>query len=59
MSADEIFTLGYSYIEELIGMPISDRRKQAAVLWLLTTRNALHKHLWDDKHDVFDDILKI
>lgn len=59
MNIDEIFTLGYSYIEELVGMPISTRRKNASVLGLLTTRNALHKYLKDEKHDVFDDILKI
>jgi nitrogen fixation NifU-like protein len=59
MKTDGIFELGYSYIEELVGMPISSRRRQASVLWLLTTRNALHKHLSDGKHDVFDDILKI
>lgn len=59
MNIDEVFTLGYSYIEELVGMPISQRRKNASVLGLLTTRNALHKYLKDEKHDVFDDILKI
>jgi len=40
-------------------MPISDRRKNASVLGLLTTRNALHKYLADGQHDVFDDILRI
>ena len=59
MKAEEIFSLGYSYIEELIGMPISDRRKQASTLGLLTTRNALHKHLGDNKKDTFDDVLHI
>lgn len=59
MKAEEIFELGYRYIEELIGMPVSDRRKNASVLGLLTTRNALHKYLQDGKHDVFDDVLRI
>ena len=59
MKVDEIFTLGYSYIEELIWMPISDRRKQASVLALLTTRNALHTLNWDGKTDIFDDVLSI
>ncbi len=59
MSAQEVCNLGYSYIEELIGMPVSDRRKQASVLGLLTTRNALHKHLWDNTHDSFDDVLAL
>jgi len=59
LKAEEIFDFWYSYIEELIGMPISDRRKNASVLGLLTTRNALHKYLADGQHDVFDDILRI
>jgi len=59
MKVSEIFSLGYNYIEELVGMPISDRRKQASVLGLLTTRNALHKHLADGIKDTFDDVLKI
>ena len=59
MKAEDIFGLGYSYIEELIGMPVSDRRKNASVLGLLTTRNALHEYLKDAKHDTFDDVLKM
>lgn len=59
MKAEEVFNLWYKYIEELVGMPISDRRKQASVLWLLTTRNALHTHLWDGRKDTFDEVLKI
>lgn len=59
LKVSEIFEFGYKYIEELIGMPISDRRRQASVLWLLTTRNALHKHVKDGKKDTFDDVLTI
>ncbi|NDK09960.1 iron-sulfur cluster assembly scaffold protein [Candidatus Gracilibacteria bacterium] len=59
MKIEEIFAFGYKYIEELIEMPISDRRKQASVLGLLTTRNALHTYLQDGKIDTFDDVLKI
>jgi len=59
MNTHEIFELWYSYIEELIEAPISTRRRQASVLWLLTTRNALHSYLWDGKIDVFDDVLDI
>lgn len=59
MHAQDIFSFGYKYIEELIEMPISDRRKQASVLWLLTTRNAIHTHLQDGQKDTFDDVLKI
>jgi hypothetical protein len=57
LKVSEIFNMGYSYIEELVWMPISERRKNASVLGLLTTRNALHTYLSDGKHDVFDDIL--
>jgi NifU-like protein involved in Fe-S cluster formation len=59
MKPNEIFELGYNYIEELVGMPISDRRRQASVLGLLTTRNALHEYLKDWGKDTFDDVLKI
>jgi len=55
----EIFEFGYSYIEELIEAPVSDRRKMASVLGLLTTRNALHLYLKDGKKDTFDDVLDI
>lgn len=58
LKEEEIFEMDYSYIEELIGMQVSDRRKQASVLGLLTTRNALHQHLKDGKKDTFDTILK-
>jgi len=59
LKTSEIFKFGYSYIEELIEAPISDRRKQASVLWLLTTRNALHTYLWDGQKDTFDDVLAL
>lgn len=58
MDINEVLTLNYNYIEELIWMPISDRRKQASVLAVLTTRNALHKFLNDWKHDTFDNLIK-
>ena len=59
LNAEEIFQFGYSYIEDLIEAPISERRRQASVLGLLTTRNALHKYLGDGKKDTFDDVLKM
>ena len=59
LEAEEVFEFGYSYIEELIEAPVSDRRKQASVLGLLTTRNALHVYLKDGKKDVFDTVLNI
>jgi len=57
LKAEEVFEMNYDYIEELIGMPVSERRKQASVLGLLTTRNALHKHLKDGQHDTFDNVI--
>jgi len=59
MKITDILELGYKYIEELVESPISDRRKQASVLWLLTTRNAIHTHILKDSLDTFDDVLKI
>ena len=58
MDINEILTLRYDYIENLIWMPISERRKQASVLALLTTRNAIHKFLKDWKRDTFDMLIK-
>jgi len=54
---NEILIMDYKVIEELIGMEVSSRRKQASVLWLLTTRNAIHNYLQDDVLDTFDDII--
>lgn len=57
MHVDKVLELDYDYIEELVGMPISPRRKQASVLGLLSTRNAIHEYLQDGKKDNFDDII--
>ena len=57
MDIDEVLKLDYNYIEELVWMPITRRRKQAAVLWLLTTINAINLYLnnWQKKY--FDDLI--
>jgi hypothetical protein len=47
MYIDEVLKLDYNYIVDLIGEDVSDRRKKASVLALLTTRNAIHKYLND------------
>ncbi|MBT3853030.1 hypothetical protein HOF65_03395 [bacterium] len=47
MSIDEVLKFDYKYIVELIGEEVSNRRKKASVLALLTTRNAIHKYLDD------------
>lgn len=57
MWLEKVLTLGYEYILELIEEEISDRRKKASVLALLTTRNAIHKYLWDGIVDDFEDVI--
>jgi hypothetical protein len=47
MLLDDVLNLDYSYIVDLIEEEVSDRRKKASVLALLTTRNAIHKYLDD------------
>ena len=37
---------------------VSPRRKRAAVIAILATRNAIHTYLKDNKEDTFDDILE-
>ena len=58
MDVLEVLKLDYSYIIELIEDEVSDRRKKASVLALLTTRNAIHKFLDDWKIDDFEDVIK-
>lgn len=58
MHVEEVLKYDYFYIEDLIGMPVSTRRKQASVLGLLTTRNAIHKYLRDWVKDIFSDVIR-
>lgn len=58
MDLDEVLELDYNYIVELIEDEVSDRRKKASVLGLLSTRNAIHKYLNDWIVDDFDDVIK-
>lgn len=53
----EVLEKKYDYIEDLVWMPISPRRKQASVLWMLTTQNAIHNFLNDWIVFDFDDII--
>ncbi|HBB03759.1 TPA: hypothetical protein DCZ39_02520 [Patescibacteria group bacterium] len=39
------------------GFEVSPRRKRAAVIAILATRNAIHIYLKDDKNDTFDDLI--
>lgn len=52
----KILKLDYNYIKELIEDDISPKRRKASVLWLLTTRNAIHKYLEDNIEDNFEDL---
>ncbi len=57
MKVSEVWEKDSAYIESLIEMPVSPRRRQASVLWLLTTRNAIHLYLEDGKIDQFEDVI--
>ncbi len=57
MTLEEVLEKKYDYIIKLIEEEVSDKRKKASVLGLLTTRNAIHKFLWDKKVDTFENIL--
>jgi len=54
---ENILKWDYNFMEEALWDKVSDRRKKAAVLGLLTTRNAIHKYLKDWKEDDFDDLI--
>ena len=58
LNLEEVLKFDYDYIKELVWMEISPRRKNASVLWLLTTRNAIHVYLKDWIKDNFDDLVK-
>jgi len=57
MEIKDVLNLDYKYITELIESEVSERRKKASVLGVLTTRNAIHKYLNDWKIDTFEDII--
>ena len=57
MKLEEILSKDYWYIMELIESEVSERRRKASVLGLLTTRNAIHKYLNDGILDTFDDVI--
>lgn len=54
---NEVLEMDYNTIVELVWDEISERRKKAAVLGLLTTRNTIHKYLNDWIVDDFDDVI--
>lgn len=40
------------------GFEVSPRRKRAAVIAILATRNAIHEYIKDGQKDVFDDLIE-
>ncbi len=54
---DKLLDYNLEYIKDLI-WEVSPRRKHAATLWLLATRNAIHKYKNDDIYDDFTDVLE-
>lgn len=57
MSIDEILTMNYDTIREMIGFDVSPRRKSASVLGLLAIRNAIHEYRDDGQKDDFSDVM--
>lgn len=57
MNMAEILTMDSETVREMIGFQVSSRRKQASVLGLLATRNAIHTYLSDGIVDDFSDVL--
>ena len=57
MTLEEVLTKDYRYITELIESEVSERRRNASVLWLLTTRNAIQEYLKDGVLDTFDSVI--
>lgn len=57
MGIDEILTMNYNMIREMIGFDVSPRRKSASVLGLLAIRNAIHEYRDDGQKDDFSDVI--
>lgn len=53
----DILHMTEATVREMIGFEVSTRRKQASVLGLLATRNAIHVYLQDGIVDDFSDVL--
>lgn len=55
-SLDTILTRDYNTMKNN-DFIVSPRRKRAAVIAILATRNAIHTYQKDNKNDTFDDLL--
>ncbi len=56
MKLEDVLKIDYQYIKNIIWQDIKQRKKQASILAVLTTRNAIHKYLKDWKQDDFDNL---
>ncbi len=55
---ENVLSWDYDFMQEQLWEPVSDRRKKASVLALLTTRNAIHNYLNDGVEDDFPDLIQ-
>jgi NifU-like protein involved in Fe-S cluster formation len=56
VSLEKVLLSDYNYIIELVWCKISDRRKNASLLCILTVRNAIHLYLKDNIIDEFNNL---
>lgn len=56
-SIEDILTRTYKTIADR-GFEVSPRRKRAAVIAILATRNAIHEYLKDNQKDTFDELIE-
>ncbi|MDD2916914.1 MAG: iron-sulfur cluster assembly scaffold protein [Candidatus Gracilibacteria bacterium] len=57
MNIQDVLDMTEMTVREMIGFEVSPRRRQASVLGLLATRNAIHEYLKDTITDDFSDVL--
>lgn len=55
---NEVLTYDYEYIKSLLDEEISKKREKRAIIWLLATKNSIHKFLEDSKEEDFYDLLE-
>lgn len=54
---DEVLALSEPSMIELLGWSVSQRRRNAAVFWLLATKNALESYRQSERRYDFSDVL--
>lgn len=58
VSIREVLDFTYEDIRAMLGTDVSPKRRMAACLGLLATRNAIHEYLEDGIKDDFSDVLE-